>query len=1341
MNRYGERGDASILRLPIAAAALVASCEVQPGTGGGHRAVPPDLAATPSFTDFDRRAREGGRLNVVFFGASLTWGANATDQGLTSYRAVVAGRLRERYPQAHLSFYDGAIGRTGSQTGVFRLERDCLRHEPDLVFLDFSANDDIYSDTPETLASYESLVRRIVTDGKCPVVVMVFPFKWNVEQGNTDGMKGRDAHLEIAKAYGAPVGDAITDIIELVKSGETTTAAVWPHDGVHPGDAGYALFADSAMKTFSGGVARGAECRAPEKMLHADTYMRHARVRISSLISSPSASRGSISSVCSPGASPVAITCVRCVFPPNRSDDQPVDGKMSVVIEDETGWRVRNLISGVKAARGRRDVEWDGLTDDGNLVKPGTYRWRSVHHPGIRPEYLFSFANGDEDSLRPFGPNHNIFEDATATAKYAFLAAPSTEGGNALIAVGDDGKLVRGYKKAHGTGLYNVAVAADDKWLYVANDGPGWGQRIDRKKKDWKASIAIVLTRYDVNTSRMHDYPGGKHFAKVAGYEYGPGSSNPNLKGTTHTSLRGMALLDGTLYVSARHAQGIIKIDPATAKETARFPLPEPGAVCVARGSVFAISGRRVVRVDPDSGRLSTIVRDAAAEPRGLAVDGSGNIYVSDGATHTIRVFSSGGRLVKSLGTPGGPYSGKYDPDRLIKPTGLAVFGNKLWVTEERRNPKRAVAFDLARGKVAVMKYGTPPYGGPAASFDPKDHTRWLGLRCQWKLDFEAKTAICTHVSQEAGGHLDGKLPWSTHYRFHRQDGRTFLIGMDKTTLISELMPDGTVRDLAGVSSCHTFSYQCHWKPPREFIEAFEKAFPDRKGKHSDKGPGVLWVDRDGDGSVSSPEFSFTTKAKKFAGSGWGHDMADLTLRVPVTRADGTRAIAVLKPRGFLPGGAPDYPTLDEAVAAAVPLKREVAAYDYKSIHVSSSVDRFGNMVMNTDPEMVCYSPGGELLWRYPNRWSNVHGSHKAPLPEVGVTQGILFYLGMAPLDDASDVFIAVGNHGRFFCMTTDGMYLDEMFSGVRVGAPRDEFYIGGEAFGGSFGKAEDDGNYYLQVGGSGYRIYRLRGLDEVARAEGTLEVTPQQLMAAERKLARREVAAATKREATIMRAAGRVSIDSGERDLPKPWTVEWKKSEFLVRVKCAYDEANLYLYYDVRDRSPWVNNGDDWQTLFKSGDSVDLQIGTDPAADPDRKGPAPGDVRLLVAPYQDSNIAVLYRHRVAKGPKDPVTFSSPWRSEIVDEVRRLESARIKVDRGDIWYRVKVIVPLAELGLREPAGKAFRADFGVLYGDPAGTQTGLRSYWSNQATMLVSDVPGEIMLFPARWGVARFEGR
>jgi hypothetical protein len=35
-----------------------------------------------SFAGFDARATMGEELTVVFFGASLTWGANATNQAL-----------------------------------------------------------------------------------------------------------------------------------------------------------------------------------------------------------------------------------------------------------------------------------------------------------------------------------------------------------------------------------------------------------------------------------------------------------------------------------------------------------------------------------------------------------------------------------------------------------------------------------------------------------------------------------------------------------------------------------------------------------------------------------------------------------------------------------------------------------------------------------------------------------------------------------------------------------------------------------------------------------------------------------------------------------------------------------------------------------------------------------------------------------------------------------------------------------------------------------------------------------------------------------------------------------
>ncbi len=240
-------------------------------------------AATADFAAFDARARAGERLSVVFFGASLTWGANASDPQQTSYRARVAQRLEAAYPNAHFKFWDAAIGGTGSQLGVFRLDRDVLSRHPDLVFLDFSANDGISSGNVETLASYEAILRRIITEARAPVVQVILPFKWDVEKGSTDGMLRRDAHLALALAYGAGVGDAIELGQARVKSGTATLAQLWPVDGVHPGDAGYEMFADAAWDGFQRAVAEKRVCHAPEKMIYAPTYMTSARVRLATL--------------------------------------------------------------------------------------------------------------------------------------------------------------------------------------------------------------------------------------------------------------------------------------------------------------------------------------------------------------------------------------------------------------------------------------------------------------------------------------------------------------------------------------------------------------------------------------------------------------------------------------------------------------------------------------------------------------------------------------------------------------------------------------------------------------------------------------------------------------------------------------------------------------------------------------------------------------------------------------------------------------------------------------------------------------------------------------------------
>lgn len=1002
--------------------------------------------------------------------------------------------------------------------------------------------------------------------------------------------------------------------------------------------------------------------------------------------------------------------------------EQPMDGKATVVIEDLQGRRIRNLLSGATRGKGPQTLLWDGLDDEGELAKTGEYRWRSLHHPGLRPEHLFSFCNGNETFTQPFGSNHQHFVTATTNGKQVFFAAAMTEGGYAMIGVDLQGKFTCGYNPIHGSGMDAIAVTADDKYLYAAHDGEAWGQHIKKDKPDWKDQVFMSLSRFDIAEGRIKDYPGGKRFARIEDHEWGPGTEKPALK--KGMSLGGMALLDGNLYISSRKEDALLIVDASTGKQTGKIELKAPGALTAHAGALYAVSDSSVVRIDPAAGRPATLIASGTIDPRGLALDEKGQLYVTDAKSNTVQVYDANGKLQKTIGKPGGAYTGAYDAQRMVNPRGIAVAGGRLWVAEDRQNPKRALAWDLAKDNVVLEKFGNPPYGSPNAGFDDQDHTQWLGHGCRWKLDFEQKTATPLSV-------LGGS--WSQmHYKFLRRDGRTYLIGLGGATTIGELRSDGTLKDLALISSTHRYCFQMNWNPPETFIEAFNKAYPDKKGKHGDKGPGVLWVDANGDGRAQTEEYDFSTTTEDFAGGYWGHDFNDLTIRIPA-RVKGRTVIATLKPEGYHPSGAPRYPKLNDACATGVPV-------DLPGCQVETSVDRFGNLVCNSDPWMKCFAPDGKLLWRYANRWSNVHGSHQAPLPETGVLQGSLFMLGFAPMDEQADLFIVNGNHGRFFALTSDGLYFDEMFKDVRLGGSRDALLVGGECFGGYFGRSEKDKNYYLQTGGDGYRLFRLNGIQEAKRATGTVQVTPEQLAAAERNRARKLAEEQKPKDAVAATLKKAPNIDGKDNDWPKEFTLSWDRNgRFPVKVRCAVDAANLYLFYEVQDESPWTNNGKDWTTLFKTGDSVDLQLGTNTGAPADRRGPVPGDLRLLIAPSEGQSIAVLYQHRVP-GAKNPVTFTCPWRSETVDVVRKVDGARIAVTKENNRYRVEASIPLADLGLKDVSGKKYKVDFGVIYGDPEGTINQLRSYWSNSATGLVNDVPGEIMLSPNLWGSLKMGG-
>lgn len=242
----------------------------------------------PSFGTLAEKLAKGGNISVVFLGGSLTWGAQSTNPQKTSYRALVSRKLEETYPQARFQFHDAAIGGTGSQLASFRLERDVLAYKPDLLFLDFTINDDPYPEPrPARLAAYESLVRRLTGAGT-PVVMVLLPAKKDVLP-NPPERPLDPKHKEIAAAYGLPVADAVSLAKARVAAGQVTPDQLWdlPKDVTHPGDAGYALYADAAWEALQNALTAKQPTKLPAKMIHPDTYMTVNRFVLPSLATLP----------------------------------------------------------------------------------------------------------------------------------------------------------------------------------------------------------------------------------------------------------------------------------------------------------------------------------------------------------------------------------------------------------------------------------------------------------------------------------------------------------------------------------------------------------------------------------------------------------------------------------------------------------------------------------------------------------------------------------------------------------------------------------------------------------------------------------------------------------------------------------------------------------------------------------------------------------------------------------------------------------------------------------------------------------------------------------------------
>lgn len=196
--------------------------------------------------NFFQKVQAGKELKVAYLGGSIT-----AAQG---WRVKSLEWLKTTYPNAKFVEINAAIGGTGSELGAYRLQQDVLRHQPDLLFVEFAVNDG--GTLPESIyRSMEGIVRQTWKADPATDICFVYTLAVNQAKDYEKGFCSRSASADekIAEHYAIPSMNFALKIAELAKAGKLeyqvpagtkSEKIIFSHDGVHPVDAGHAVYRD-----------------------------------------------------------------------------------------------------------------------------------------------------------------------------------------------------------------------------------------------------------------------------------------------------------------------------------------------------------------------------------------------------------------------------------------------------------------------------------------------------------------------------------------------------------------------------------------------------------------------------------------------------------------------------------------------------------------------------------------------------------------------------------------------------------------------------------------------------------------------------------------------------------------------------------------------------------------------------------------------------------------------------------------------------------------------------------------------------------------------------------------
>ena len=211
----------------------------------------------PNF--FQKAQTTGAEVKIGYLGGSIT--------AQKGWRVQTLAHFQKAYPQSTFAEINAAIGGTGSDLGVFRVQQDVLSKGPDLLFVEFAVNDG-GADPQRIIRCMEGIVRQTWKANPKTDICFVYTLTESLSPAMLEGKLQRSASAmeKVADHYGIPSIALGMEVARLAKAGKLLWRAPLPKtdadkaalgdkfvfaaDGVHPHDStGQVLYTEAIIRS------------------------------------------------------------------------------------------------------------------------------------------------------------------------------------------------------------------------------------------------------------------------------------------------------------------------------------------------------------------------------------------------------------------------------------------------------------------------------------------------------------------------------------------------------------------------------------------------------------------------------------------------------------------------------------------------------------------------------------------------------------------------------------------------------------------------------------------------------------------------------------------------------------------------------------------------------------------------------------------------------------------------------------------------------------------------------------------------------------------------------------